>query len=852
MRFFLFAVVLSEWFAPSLVHAQDAVEVAVLSDDNWSEFAPHGKEVDAIVGDIVLRNRHVVAVIAQPTATRHANMTVREVGGCLIDLTTREEQSDQLHCFYPGRREYAYRDWSIMIGADQHKVGEDLSLEGRNCAVVVAAQPTEDLPRVLVTYELGLHDRSLSVITTYLNQSEGPQSVTLVDDLRLDGGKEDQLRIPNGEGPQFWWEDRFWQQGYIVDSTATPLQYNSNTRTGTITYLAGDGGKIVLEADGSTSVMRRIAPGQSLLHAQAALASDAGKSTTGVTLAVRDGRGQPLGGAVIDFTEGGQPIGTLTTDDRGEAYVPLLPKTYQLAVRFNGTVVAEQTLVALDAEQQHQSVLVNEFVPGAVEAKVTDGEGRPVACKVEFIPQGDAPRPDFGPETAEYGVKNLRYAPDGTFTQALHPGTYDVIISHGPEYDAACTSVTVEPGKTAQLTARLPRIVDTTGWISSDFHSHSSPSGDNTSSQLGRVINLLCEHIEFAPCTEHNRISTYSDHIQQLKIAKRLASCSGMELTGRPLPLNHQNVYPLHHHPHRQDGGGPVTDTDPQVQIERVALWDDRSEKLVQQNHPDLGWLFYDKNGDGVPDGGHSGAFGFMDVIEIHPIEAAWNLRKEKQETKNGRNRIFHWLQMINDGYRIPGVVNTDAHYNLHGSGGLRNWLESPTDQPSEVKILDTVHASEHGHIIMSNGPFLKVYAKTSDGQGDTAGGDLTAADGQVTLDIEVHSPNWIDIDEVFVLINGRIDATHHFKRAEDPKHFQEGVIKFSGKFPLELKSDAHLIVVAGSPEKKLGPVQGPNWGDQPPTAISNPIYIDVDGGGFTPNKDTLGHPLPVKDGTPE
>ncbi|MCA9054612.1 MAG: hypothetical protein KDA75_12295, partial [Planctomycetaceae bacterium] len=281
-------------------------------------------------------------------------------------------------------------------------------------------------------------------------------------------------------------------------------------------------------------------------------------------------------------------------------------------------------------------------------------------------------------------------------------------------------------------------------------------------------------------------------------------------------------------------------------------LWDDRSEKLIQQNHPDLGWLFYDKNGDGSPDGGHAGAFGFMDVIEVHPVDAAWDLRNLDEKPHGWNHRIFHWLQILNDGYRIPGVVNTDAHYNFHGSGGLRNWLESPTDDPARVQILDTVHASEHGHVVMSNGPFLRVYAKTTSGEGDTAGGELTAPDGKVTLDIQVQSPNWIDVDEVFLLINGRLDPTHHFRRSTHAEQFQNGAVKFEGSFPLELKSDSHLIIVAGAPDKTLGPVQGPDWGKQKPTAISNPIYIDVDGGGFKSNKDTLGHPLPVKDGTPK
>ena len=71
--------------------------------------------------------------------------------------------------------------------------------------------------------------------------------------------------------------------------------------------------------------------------------------------------------------------------------------------------------------------------------------------------------------------------------------------------------------------------------------------------------------------------------------------------------------------PHTQDGGGPTSDDDPAVQIERLALWDGASEKLVQVNHPDIGWMFRDRNGDGNPDTGFAGMVGHMDVIEVHP-----------------------------------------------------------------------------------------------------------------------------------------------------------------------------------------------------------------------------------------
>src|SRR5688500_13622572 len=54
-----------------------AAEVAILTEKNWDEFAPQGKEVDCIYGDIVLRNDKIIVVIAQPLPSRNANMTVR-------------------------------------------------------------------------------------------------------------------------------------------------------------------------------------------------------------------------------------------------------------------------------------------------------------------------------------------------------------------------------------------------------------------------------------------------------------------------------------------------------------------------------------------------------------------------------------------------------------------------------------------------------------------------------------------------------------------------------------------------------------------------------------------------------
>ncbi|MEZ6057909.1 MAG: CehA/McbA family metallohydrolase [Planctomycetaceae bacterium] len=856
------------WLHPDLVaRGEGPVRMGVLTNENWDQLAPKGKEVDAILGDIVIRNDYLIAVIAQPTATRHANMTVRDVGGCLIDLTSTEYESDQLSCYYPGLRTYPYRSWKgVTLSMDERELEIELELDGTvheadviGVSLVAEGSPTR--ARATVTYSMGQSSRSLAVLSQYHNVGRDPITVTMQDDVRADGGKEEMRKSENGQHKTFWFQDHFWKQAYVIwgemgskQSKSGPdysIQSTSDSRTTTLKFPDEDGNSTVKLAYAQVAVISRyIAPGRTLLHARANLAQLTSSKTKFVdtTVTVVDSAGQPVADAVVTLGDA-----HLRTDVKGLTQFPIESGEYKVDVTVHGIKLLDAAVLTIpDGEKSQQTLTLKGYQPGTVVAAVTNGDGEPIPCKVEFIPVGSTPLPNFGPETAEFAVKNLRYTVDGTFTQSLHPGEYDCLVSHGPEHEIAMVRINVESGKTVSLTANLTRSVDTTGWVSADYHSHSSPSGDNTGSQLGRVINLVCEQLDFAPCTEHNRISTYADHIAKLKIEAFMASCSGMELTGSPLPLNHQNTFPLIMHPREQDGGGPVTDGDPEQQIARLALWDDRSEKFLQQNHPDLGWLYFDKNGDGIPDEGFSRSFDFMDAIEVHPIDSAWQLTTDNISTGNpSGDRILNWLQLLNLGHRAAGVVNTDAHYNFHGSGGLRNWVKSPTDDPRKIQIIDMVHASEEGHLVMSNGPFLEV-STTSGDKAYGPGDDLAAADGKVSLKIRVQSPKHIAVDEVFILVNGKHVPSLHYTRATHPEKFGNSTVDFDQTVPVTLTGDSHLVVVAGSRTATLGAAFGPAWGKQHPTAMTNPLFVDVDGNGFKPNKDTLGLPLPVKGGIPK
>ncbi|MBI1312356.1 hypothetical protein GC176_13785 [bacterium] len=835
------------------------VEIARLDATNWDEFAPQGKEVDAIIGDFVLRNDHLVAVIAQPLASRNANMTVRDVGGCLIDLAVRWNQSDQLGAFYPGARQFPYRSASTASDGKPVELS-DGAVTTSDGAVTVRADGADDRPTVEVTYRLASDAKFVEVTSRFTNESDKALSVPLTDDLRVDSGKEDTVKSPNGRTDLFWFHDQFWRQACGIQPVGFVVETNSNTRTSTLKYESDTvEQKVTLEPGKSFELTRRIYPGTDLPHVRAIHAEINEQPVGEVEFFALDGLKRPIRDARVVIHRGEERWGVVLTGDDGLARTKLPVGDYRVNVEALGVDITPSSgtpIVSVGAKSRLQKLpmICDDWKPGTVDAHITDGDGQPIPCKIEFLAKEGTAQPWYGPETASFAVKGLCYAAHGELMQTLPPGQFDVVISHGPEFDAIFTEITVQPGKTTPLTGKLKRVVNSTGWISSDFHSHSSPSGDNTGSQLGRVLNLVCDHIEFAPCTEHNRIDTYQPHIDRLQIGQFISSCSGMELTGSPLPLNHQNAFPLIRHPHQQDGGGPVTDTDIERQVERLALWDNRSEKLVQINHPDMGWMFRDKNGDGIPDEGHARILPHFDVIEIHPIPEILKLvPTDERGSYRSNNRIFNWLQFLNQGRRWVGVVNTDAHYNYHESGWLRNWVKSPTDNPAAVKPLDVVRAAEAGALFMSNGPFLDVTMReVGDSAAVIAGQDLEAPSGQVEIDVTVQCPNWLEVDRLFVLVNGRIHEPLHFRKATHPDRFKSGVVRFEEKLRLKLDQDAHLIVAVGGENSTLGKVHGPSWGQHQPAAFTNPVYVDINGDGFKANGDTLGHPLPVRYGYPQ
>ncbi len=854
------------------------VECVILTEENWDQYAPKGKEVDAIYGDIVLRNKHVIAVIAKPVSTRHANMTVKKVGGCIIDLTSTNDPNDQLSCFYPGGNLLQFTGGTDSIdfysaqpsGADDGQGFADpqaASLPIKTNGYVQITFNGTTLPKqtgttAAVQYHLAKGERHIRVTTTVDNGSEKVLPFPMRDMIRAD--KTFRNRITS-DGQMICFYDDWFHQAYgvrtIGGNESTIVQKSKkNERNQIWTYHGHDTNSLTIPQGKMMEWRRDVFPAKDwweleviageMRAQQNNLKPVTSQGTVRFSIQVKDDV-NPIEDARATISQANKEIAVARTGSSGKLEYLLPRGDYQLKVTANGRKdVVKKFSLKSDPDSETANLIEIQMTPlGTVSGSITDSAGNPIACKVSFDGIDGSPNPNFGPDSRAFAIKNVRYSENGNFEQPIGPGKYEAVISHGIEFDAVVVPITVVANETTELTAKLKRTVNSPGWVSTEYHSHSTPSGDNTSDQLGRVLNLLAEQIEFAPCTEHNRIDSYMPHLRRLDAVGVMQTCPGMELTGGPLPINHQNAFPMIMRKRTQDGGAPVTSGNPVVQIERLKFWDDKSEKLMQMNHPNLMSVLGDQDNNNEADAGFAKMFDSVDVVEIHPLKSIFDRPTELAAPGKRGNVAFNWLQLLNQGYRIPGVINADAHWNFHGSGFFRNYVISTTDDPANIDVMEMVRNSKAGKIVMTSGPYLSVQVMGDGLDGKPVAGevgdDVALKKDSVELAIKVQCPNWIDVDRVQVIVNGRLEEDLNFTRRTHSNMFRNGTIKFEHKILVPLKEDAHLIVATkGGEGMKLGRPMGPNHGKKTPIAVSNPIFVDIDGDGFKPNKDRLGAPI--------
>lgn len=810
-------------------------EVFELSKDNFDQ-RPGGKEADSIAGDFVLKSAKVEAVISGDLPMRRANMGAyygdgNHTPGCLYDFTAAGADNDQLTVFSP-----------CLLKRDVTHVRILPDDDPATAAVETWISAATSNSKLDISHEYRVHDdwNGILISTTFHNHSDKPITQNIYDhwtQMRVQGSTKgirwaDSIDPADKCGYAFAWVT----EGGAVDAESR-ITKRANRRL-----------NIEIAAGETLKIARFMAVGNSPAEAVGLVAEVRRKlnvSPLSLQLTATDST-SPTNAKVV-FLQDSKTSPAAYPDDEGNIAFPWFVGTHSIEVSDIGRDSVKQE-IALEVNKPF-SQTVDLPALSRVKFSIT-AEGGETPCKIQFIPRQGTAKPNLGPTDRAHGCVDQWHSETGIFTVPLPPGEYQIAVTRGPEFNRYTEIIDLKEGKEIKVTTDLKRVVKTPGWVSTDFHNHSTPSGDNTCGVDDRLINLAAEHIEFAPTTEHNRLYDWQPYIEKLKIDKYIKTVPGMELTGRGA---HLNCFPLNPEPTKQDSGAPVWNKDPRISAISLQNWQKQDpDRWVHLNHPDMSENFVDRDRDGEADGGFAWFGKFINGLETQNYRTSEILSKAPfkvgpAKTGLGKQvtvfREFIWLQLLNQGLEVWGVGVADAHH-VHGNGvgSWRTYIPSSSDNPAEIDWREMSVNARKGQMILSSGPYLEVATENG-----TIAGGRESGSSNVKLKVKVQCPDWMIFDRLQVLINGRQVEKYNYTKTNNGKMFKAGTVRFDETISLDLKEDAHIIVVAMGEHGNLAALYGTSTqAGIRPCAYNNPIYIDIDGNGFQPNGDTLGFDLPV------
>ncbi len=210
---------------------------------------------------------------------------------------------------------------------------------------------------------------------------------------------------------------------------------------------------------------------------------------------------------------------------------------------------------------------------------------------------------------------------------------------------------------------------------------------------------------------------------------------------------------------------------------------------------------------------------------------------------------VDDWIKLLLTGKRIVGTGNSDSHEpEKEEPGSPRTYLRVPSDAPAQLGPDDIVAAFKSGDVLMTNGPFVRVKA------GDKGLGQ-TVTGARQTLSIHVEQAPWVKADTL--RIRNGTEIVHEESFEGTAKDFtvdvdtpsdtvllvevsstKQSSSLFPSVYPNEIPPLQFTDVIGSLGSSfGLGTVEGAL---QPrlvsvttPFALTNPIWVDVDGDGF-------------------
>lgn len=517
-----------------------------------------------------------------------------------------------------------------------------------------------------------------------------------------------------------------------------------------------------------------------------------------------------------------------------------LPKGAYMA-RGNFFPAVREKLLVVGLEEENSCTLQNPS-QGKVKVKIKNSKGEFVPGKITFIGLSSTKTPYFKPENPIKSGRGWESSKNSCFPQEegkevkLPVGTYLVTASRGPEYSMDKRAVEILKKELQELTFLIDRVVETPNLISIDPHMHTNKS-DGRLRIPERIKSVVAEGVDVAVATDHNYITDYYPVLQKLGLNKYLAVIKGSEVTVSG--LIHYNTYPLKYRPEEEGNGViyPVSDEASPL-FERSRKKD--PEAIFQVNHP------------------RSGTLGYFNTYLLDLESAAFARENfdtsfDLLEVMNGPNyyssnsvAVEDWLHLLNRGYYFPLIGSSDSHSIARGEPGYsRTYVMYEGEEGDNLNWKALALSLKKGRSFASNGPLVEFKVDNR----YTSGDSFTSSDGKVEIWIKVQSAPWVAVDEVRLIVNGE-------RKIISPVEASKEVIqKFTTQISLKLERDSYIAIeVLG--KKSLYPVlqrysrKGLLKDAALPYALTNPVFIDVDGNGKfdppQPGKIKLRSDIPV------
>lgn len=599
---------------------------------------------------------------------------------------------------------------------------------------------------------------------------------------------------------------------------------------------------------------RALAPGERLTYRRTLLVSDGrlGEVSLAVFRHKKRKIGRVIGSVrpvpkraiVVASLPDGRPLTQTETGRDG---------TFELSLPVGSYVISATTPGGTD--QEHVEILqgrtksIELLAPLASSLRFTiqDDSGRLLPGRITLRGVHPTKNPDFGARQRADGVRNLVYSASGEGELELPEGKYRVFVTHGIEYSIFEKVIEVGQDTGATVRAALKQQVDTTGWVSGDFHLHSAPSFDSSIPLEDRVTSLAAEGVEFAVATDHNHVTDFGPALRGAGVSERLGATPGVEITTKR--WGHFIAFP---YPEDQQPP-PFEGVDPGVMFNAVR--ESAPNALIQVNHPRLENIAYfaqlmvnpavsavgerepdeqvvgatsaqSKNdavgNDDMPDKPKFGPEllqpppGFSFDFDTVEVINGFELEKAEAIEQN----IADWFALLNVGFRYTAVGNSDSHSLVHQWAGFpRTYVRVSTEDPTALSGAEVADALLYGRAQISNGIFLDVSANGSAAPGD----QLTLNDGRLDLRVLARAAPWVDVSRAEVWVNGVLKE----QTTATAPITASNRIQWATSF--EFSSDVWLVVIArGSAD--LGEHYPGAKGK--PFAMTNPLYLDVDGDG--------------------